>query len=86
MSFYVTRDGSNDINGLFRWPVPELDTQEQLPDDHPEVVAFLEPEPEVERVERRIMSDPVLRRLVGVMADDSGRTVRQVLDAIRTKP
>jgi hypothetical protein len=41
---YVQRDGSGTINGLFANPQPSF-AEEYLPDDNPEVVAFLNQTP-----------------------------------------
>ena len=84
---YVQRNQSAEISGLFRWPVPGIAEKDQefLADNHPEVVNYKAPLLEVDRVETTLKDDPLFRRLIAVLADEFGKTPRQIMDAMRAK-
>ena len=81
---FVQRDAGGSIQAAFRWRLPGI-AEEEIEEGAPELVAFKSPRPESERLEGRIQGDPVLRRLVAVLADETGKTTREILDAMKAK-
>ena len=84
---WVARDTGGVVRGLLRWRSEGL-AEELLAEDDPEVIAFRQrrqPKTEAERVEDLVQNDPVLRRLVSVLADETGKTTREILDAMKAK-
>lgn len=70
---YVHRNAGNEITGLTRWP---NGSSEELPEDHPEVVAFLNP-PTVDagaELDAAIAAATTLEELKAALLGTSGRS------------
>ena len=77
---YVYRNAQNKITGLTRWP---NGSTEQLPDDHPDVVAYRNPPPPTasEIYDQTIQNQAVLKALVLCLNDGSIVPGANVTDA-----
>ena len=79
---YVKRNAKNEIVGFARWPTSGFI---EIDDQDPEILAFLQPKPESERVVERASDDPLIRRLIAVIADEVGKTPQELIQAMRAK-
>jgi len=62
---YVSRGDSGNINGLFANPQPGY-AEEFLPDDDPEVVAFLNPPPPIDPELDSVSTGKTAAQILGV--------------------
>lgn len=83
---YVIRNEAGEITGANRWPIPGVQ-KETVADDDPEIIAFnarvdatLTPAAEIDA---RLMNDPVIRALVGALADRFGITEAELMAEIK---
>jgi hypothetical protein len=85
---FVERDGGGDIISAFTFPLVGR-AEEHVDETDPELVQFRTRRTRrniPNSVEAHIQADETLRRLVSVLADEVGKTPRQIIDAIKAKP
>ena len=79
---FIARRGDSSIYGC--WTVRQFPDQEELPDDHPEIVAFLAPRPSIDLSELNNI-EKGLKALGLCIAQVGGLTVQQMRDLYRQK-